>query len=310
MQSIHNDAVIQGAYVSLEQLLSLRHQPDHASSAHSKVVGNRAGQKLSKIKGRGVDFAEVRPYQPGDDIRAIDWRVTARKNKPHTKIFREERERPTIIAVDQSQNMFFGSKVRLKSVTAAELATRIAWQNLAAGDRVGGIVIGNHDQALHKPYRTTKSVARFLHDISRFNNQLSNSLATLSANELAQNMNEGMLRIRRLSRNNYRIFVISDFAYSLTFWQEHLHQLARHNQVVLVHVYDPLEEELPPTDHYAVTDGQDRLQFYSGDRQLRDKYRQRHAKRIQALQEICLHDAMSYIAVRTETSQLQNMSWV
>ena len=114
--------VLTGAYVSLNQLLALRHKPTHAASTQSRVVGSRAGIKLSKIKGRGVDFSEVRAYQPGDDIRSIDWRVTARKNKPHTKIFREERERPTLVVVDQSQNMFFGSKLRLKSVAAAEIA--------------------------------------------------------------------------------------------------------------------------------------------------------------------------------------------
>ena len=100
------------------------------------------GRHASRLRGRGLNFEELRDYLPGDDIRTIDWRVTARKNKPHTKVFREERERPTLIVVDQTQNMFFGSRLRLKSVAAAEVAARIAWQNLNAGDRVGGIVIG------------------------------------------------------------------------------------------------------------------------------------------------------------------------
>ncbi len=308
-QASFTESVIPGAYVSLAQLLALRHQPTHPAATQSKVVGNRTGQKLSKIKGRGVDFAEVRPYQPGDDVRAIDWRVTARKNKPHTKVFREERERPTLIAVDQSQNMFFGSRVRLKSVTAAELAGRIAWQNLAAGDRVGGMVMGNRTQALHKPYRTTKAVARFLNDIVLFNNKLTNN--PQAEDHAGQTViNEGMLRIRRLSGNNYRIFVISDFAYPLDFWRDHLHQLARHNQVVLVHIHDPLERELPPADHYAVTDGVERLQFYSGDHQLRRKYKQRYEQRLRTLQGLCAHDAMSYLSVQTDSTQLDQLSWV
>ena len=102
------DSRLPGAYVTLEQLLALRFLPNPAAlrAPNARIVGNRAGSKLSKLKGRGVDLAEVRAYQPGDDIRSIDWRVTARTNKPHTKIFREERERPTLIVVDQSQNMF------------------------------------------------------------------------------------------------------------------------------------------------------------------------------------------------------------
>ena len=89
--------VIPGAYISLPQLLALRHKSVRAYQGQSaKVMGSQSGIKLSKIKGRGIDFAEVRAYQPGDDVRAIDWRVTARKNKPHTKLFREERERPAL----------------------------------------------------------------------------------------------------------------------------------------------------------------------------------------------------------------------
>ncbi len=306
MNSANELNVLTGAYVELDELLALRHkrlpQPPGSSS---KVVGNRAGLKLSKIKGRGVDFSEVRAYQPGDDIRSIDWRVTARKNKPHTKVFREERERPTLIVVDQTQNMFFGSKIRLKSVAAAEIAARIAWQNLAAGDRVGGIVIGNTTQNVHRPYRTTKSVARFINDVASFNQQLDR----LQHNPW-QSINEGMLRIRRLTQTNYRIFVISDFAGDLAIWQEHLHQLARHNQVVVVHIHDPLEEQLPPADHYVVTNGAQRLQFYTGDNQLRNRYADRFQAHTQALMSLCAHDAMRYIDVQTNNTQLDQMAWV
>jgi uncharacterized protein (DUF58 family) len=306
MHATGDNGVLTGAYVGLEQLLALRHKRSSQPPAtSSRVVGNRAGLKLSKIKGRGVDFSEVRAYQPGDDIRAIDWRVTARKNKPHTKVFREERERPTLIVVDQTQNMFFGSRLRLKSVTAAELAARIAWQNLAAGDRVGGIVIGNDAQKLHRPYRTTKSVARFLNDVASLNQQLDRS-----QHNPADSIHEGMLRIRRLTQTNYRIFVISDFSGDLEHWQEHLHQLARHNQVVVVHIHDPLEEQLPPADHYVVTDGAERLQLYTGDQSLRQRYTQRFQDRTERLMGMCAHEAMRYIGIQTSDEHLDQLAWV
>ena len=101
-----------GAYVSTDQLLRLRSPQAQGSVACQGRQRRHAGLRLSKQKGRGVDFAEVRQYQPGDDIRSIDWRVTARKNTPHTKVFREERERPALLFVDQSQHMFFGSQRR------------------------------------------------------------------------------------------------------------------------------------------------------------------------------------------------------
>lgn len=303
-------ALISGVHVSLDKLLALRHKQVNTPNASSKVIGNRAGQKLSKVKGRGVDFAEVRPYQPGDDVRTMDWRVTARKNKPHTKVFREERERPVLIALDQTQNMFFGSKIRLKSVAAAEICSRIAWQNLAAGDRVGGIVIGNTEQIVHKPLRSTKSVARMLNSVALFNQRLEKNHSDANQQSFYDSLQEGMLQLRRLCKTNYRVFIVSDFSYSVDFWQVHLHQLARHNEVVLVHVSDPLDAQLPPADHYAVSDGQSRLQFYTGEHALRERYQARYQAHQQALMNVCLHDAMTYLNVMTNNAGLDQMSWV
>ena len=118
-----------GAYVELSQLLALRHSAQKGLSSNSSAIGHQSGLKLSKTKGRGADFTEVRQYQAGDDVRSIDWRVTARKNTPHTKVFREERERPVLLFIDQSQPMFFGSQLRLKSVAAADIAARISLAN-------------------------------------------------------------------------------------------------------------------------------------------------------------------------------------
>ena len=300
------DSRLPGAYVTLEQLLALRFLPNPAAlrAPNARIVGNRAGSKLSKLKGRGVDLAEVRAYQPGDDIRSIDWRVTARTNKPHTKIFREERERPTLIVVDQSQNMFFGSKLRLKSVAVADIAARIAWQTLATGDRVGGLVVGNEEARLHKPYRTTKAVARLLNDIVNLNQALNrNTHRTLSHDEM-------MLRIRRLARSNYRIFVLSDFSGSVDSWTDHLQKLAKHNSVTAVHIYDPIELQLPPSDHYLVTDGKDRLQFYTGDQGLRSRYKEQFENKVSGLERACQHDSMRYLPIATDTTELDAVQWL
>lgn len=300
-----SETELTGAYVTLQQLLALRFLPSPGAtrSTSARIVGSRAGSKLSKLKGRGVDLAEVRAYQPGDDIRSIDWRVTARMNKPHTKIFREERERPTLIVADQTQNMFFGSKVRLKSVAVADFAARIAWQTLAASDRVGGLVVGNEETRLHKPYRTTKAVARLLKDIAELNQSLNRTT------HARVTLDEALLRVRRLARSNYRVFVISDFTGPLDPWIDHLQQLAKHNSVTAVHVFDALDLELPPSDHYLVTDGNDRLQFYTGDAKLRSRYRQQFDARTTALEQACLHDAMRYIPMPTDRTDIDAVQW-
>lgn len=299
--------VIQGAYISLPQLLALRHKSVRINQAQStKVMGSQSGIKLSKVKGRGIDFAEVRAYQPGDDIRAIDWRVTARKNKPHTKIFCEERERPALIYVDQSQHMFFGSTQRLKSVAAAELAGRIAWQTLAAGDRIGGIVIGNEEQTLFRPFRTTRAVGRLLKQIVSANQTLTRSAFI----DTQESKFSGLEQLRRLTQSNYRIFIISDFSGDIESWSEQIKQLARHNHVTLLHIQDPLDKELPPADHYVITDGNERLQFYSGKENLRKKYADEFAQRWDRLQELCRHESLAYATLSTEDPNWDHLSWV
>lgn len=298
--------VISGAYISLPQLLALRHKSVRALQGQpAKVMGSQSGIKLSKIKGRGIDFAEVRAYQPGDDARAIDWRVTARKNKPHTKLFREERERPALLFVDQSQHMFFGSKQRLKSVAAAELAGRIAWQTLAAGDRVGGIVVGNEEQTLYRPFRTSRAIGRLLNQVAVANQALKSSVQL----DTQESKFTGLEQLRRLTQSNYKIFIISDFSGDLTSWSEQIKKLARNNQVIALHIQDPLDRELPPADHYVITDGTQRLQFYSGKENLRAKYSADFDERCQVLKDLCRHESMTYLALSTEDPHWDYLSW-
>jgi uncharacterized protein (DUF58 family) len=299
--------IISGAYITLPQLLALRHKNSGSKTNELvNVLGSQSGIKVSKIKGRGIDFAEVRAYQPGDDIRAIDWRVTARKNKPHTKIFREERERPAVIYVDQSQHMFFGSKQRLKSVAAAELATRIAWQTLAAGDRVGGIVIDNEEQTLFRPFRTVKAVGRLLNKITIANNAL--KLKASKKNQDSKFL--GLEQLRRLTQHNYKIYIISDFSGDIDRWSEQVKQLARHNQIVLAQIEDPLDKSLPPADNYVITDGTKRLQFYSGTQSIRAKYAEDFTARVQLLKEMSRHPAIAHVNLSTEDPNWDHLSWV
>ena len=141
--------MLSGTTIELQELIDLRSQV-RFNKRRSRTA-SISGSKLTKIKGRGVDLDEVRLYHTGDDVRNIDWKVTARKNKPHTKIFREEQERPTLIVVDETKSMFFGSQIRFKSIAAAEISALIAWQALEANDRVGAIVIKDVHLSINKP---------------------------------------------------------------------------------------------------------------------------------------------------------------
>ncbi len=288
-----------GAYVDGRDLLSLRYRRVSAPEQSARQLGRQAGSKLSRQKGRGVDFAEVRLYEPGDDVRTIDWRVTARKQKVHTKVFREERERPVLFLVDQSQSLFFGSRVRLKSVAAAEAAGLLAWQTLADHDRVGGLVVGNTRYVVHRPYRSLRPVARFLYDVATFNRELARS-----GHAERTTLRESMLALRRLVHTGYRIVLISDFATHLDLWEELVNAVAKHNRVALVHIVDPLEAELPPADLYAVTDGQTRFQFDSSDDTLRTTYRERFERRIAAVEGLSQHQHIAYRRIDTDAADI------
>lgn len=294
--------------MELSDLLRLRYRRLPAPPQSARVMGSQAGNRLSKLRGRGIDFSEVRAYQPGDDVRTIDWRVTARKNKPHTKVFREERERLTLIVVDQSQSMFFGSQVRLKSVAAAELAALGAWQALNHNDRVGGMVIGNDSYAVHKPYRNVKSVARFLNDLTRMNQSLTRG----SPHPDPAHYHEALTQIRRFAHSNYRIYFISDFQPHMTasdHWRDAFRSLSRHNEVVAIRIYDPLEVELPPADSYTVTDGGARMQFHTGNARLRTHYHERFQTHEDRFKEVCRQTLVDYRTIPTDQPLTRLPGW-
>ena len=151
-----------GVYAELADLIALRY------GARNLQIGKRkralsvlAGPNKSNFRGRGIDFEEVRGYQPGDDIRTIDWRVTARTGSAHTKLFREERERPVLLVVDQRNSMFFGSQHCFKSVLAAQLASLLAWSALNNGDRVGGLVFNDNQHREFRPRRSRNRIGKW-----------------------------------------------------------------------------------------------------------------------------------------------------
>lgn len=155
-----------GIALSIEELLQYQSKASLINlSANRNQSSKMSGNYLARSKGRGMEFDEVRHYQTGDDIRTIDWRVTARTGKTHTKLFREEIERPVLIATDLSSNMHFGSKLLFKSVQAAHVAALVAWHAKGRGDRLGGIVFNEHRHLECKPRSRKQGVLHYLHNL-------------------------------------------------------------------------------------------------------------------------------------------------
>lgn len=289
-------AMLSGVYVQAADLIGLAAEPVPSERAR-RATGGHSGSLISRARGRGVDLDEVRLYQAGDDVRNIDWKVTARKQRVHTKIFREERERPTMLVVDQTHSMFFGSEVRMKSVAAAEIAARVAWRTLNARDRIGGVVIGAHGLRVLKPVRSKLNVIRLLNAISEANNALSNNIAVADNN--AVTWHDVLTNLRRVTPIGHRIVFVSDFADINDIDLRQLLVLQNHNELALAHVYDPLEVSLPPSGRYSVTDGTRKVTFSSGNRQNQTRYSERFQAYRARLQDACRSRGVRYQSIST-----------
>ncbi len=159
--------------ITLDELILLKADAHGYSFLPRQPVHSLlAGRHASRLRGRGLAFEELRRYQPGDDVRSIDWRATARRGAAHVRVYSEERERPVLLVVDQRTPMFFGSRHAMKSVVAAQLAALSAWRTLRVGDRVGGIVFNEAELVEIRPKRSQTTVLRLLNEVVRFNQAL------------------------------------------------------------------------------------------------------------------------------------------
>jgi len=265
--------------VSVAELVALRSSVGKLKArAGKRVKAPMAGGSSSAALGRGLDFSEVREYHGGDDVRLIDWRVTARTGKAHTKLFSEERERPFFIAIDLRPPMFFGTRVAFKSVVAARLCAMVAWAAAAQGDRVGGLVFDNHSMTEIKPLAGSKGVTRLLQQISNQHNAADRRSRDI------QPLSEALKRLDRCANTGSSICMVSDFAQFDA--GAHTANLLQHNHTAFVRIHDPLEAELPPPSVYAISDGRRRSIFNSGATGVRRQYADDFALRSAQLERV------------------------
>ncbi len=213
----------------------------------------RAGGHLSRTRGRGMDYEESRAYQAGDDIRAMDWRVTARAGEAHTKMFREERERPMLVCLDLNPGMFFASRGALKSVQAARATALFGWAAVAQGDRIGTLI---HNRTHHElsPRAGRRGILRVIRELVAH----TDPRAALGATADPAGLDGALLRLRRLVRPGSLVILISDFYGLDRDSVQHLLYLRRHSDLLALQVLDPLESAAPPPGRYALTDGRER----------------------------------------------------
>lgn len=270
-------------HITLHELVRLQADARALKLPSARPVRSRqAGLRQSRQRGRGMTFAEVRQYQPGDDIRSIDWRVTARRQAPHTKLYEEERERPVLLIADLGPTLFFASTGAYKQVRCAQVTALLAWLALWAGDQVGGLVFNDQTLDVLRPARRKKSVLRLLDILASQQHQpdLPPSAATPG-----HGLDTALAEARRVAHTGSRIFVISDFMTLTENTTSLLGALSRHNSVSAVRIIDPLEKTLPASGQFAVAGPDGPIWFDASNPAFQQAWRDKVATHEQQLAE-------------------------
>ncbi len=267
-----NDKLDERIYISLNKILRLRYQATGFSFLPRQPVHSLlTGQKHSRLRGRGLDFIEMRHYRPGDDIRALDWRVTNRTGKPHVRIYAEEKDRRVFILVDQRISMFFGSQHKMKSVVAAEVAALAAWRTLSVGDRVGLILFNNEKIKEFKPSRSESQLLQGYSHLIAMNHAL-NIRREPQSDENSLSIKTVLQKVENVAGHDSLIVVISDFLDWDSSALKSCKRLSQHNDVIAGLVYDPLERNLFSADKLVISDGQYQFEIDSKNKKLLNSY--------------------------------------
>ncbi len=271
---------------SLDDLMRFEYlvQTKHILPDHPKY-SILAGRHAARMRGRGLDFEEVRQYVPGDDVRNIDWRVTARTNTTHSKVFNEEKERPTFTLLDQSTNMFFGSERYVKSVTAAHVAALAAFHTIKRGDRFGGLIFNEEGHDYISPKRSKSLVQHFLQLLVERNKALPLRRILKPDPDL---LNEMLQRVRSSITHDYVVTIISDITLLNDDSKHYLRNMAFHNDVIFVHIEDSMDSRLPD-GKIVLTDGNRQITWNNQKEGWGKKYAEDYKQDMTALTEELRH---------------------
>jgi uncharacterized protein (DUF58 family) len=251
-----------GVYADLDELIRLQFKARGFSFLPKQPIHSLlAGRHASRIRGRGLDFEELRDYLPGDDPRTIDWKVTARAGTPYVRVFTEERDRPALLIVDQRISMFFGTQVSMKSVVAAQLAALGAWRIFDQGDRVGALVFDDADVVEVRPHRSRARVMQILQAVVDKNHALR---ADLEVEPNGTMLNEVLEKASRLAKHDYLVAVISDFHGADDDTHRLLSRLSEHNDVLAALLYDPSKVSPIEGGRVVLSNGQLQVELDTG----------------------------------------------
>ena len=286
-------------YSSLESLLSqqqsarLLQQTSRYRKA-TKQAGNHQVRQLC----RGMEFAESRPYSPGDDIRSIDWKITARTGEAHTKLYEEERERPVLLWCDLRPNMFFATQGQFKSVVMTEVASLLAWKSWLDGDRVGGVLLGADNEEQVRPARSKSKVLQLVKQLADAS-QLTPDFADNGEASLANSWE----RLRRVLSPGSQVILLSDFRGIDQDAEQQLRRISKRSTVTLVSISDPFEHQLPHQTQLKLSDGLRFLRLNTSKNTLVEEYEKNDQSHSERIKQLALQCRARLIEISTSESE-------
>ncbi len=286
-----------GVYVTLNELLKfgsvakgfcfLPSQPVHS------ILSGRHG---SRMRGRGMDFSEMKQYVQGDDPRSMDWKATRRTGKPYIRVFNEERDRNVWLVVSQRNSMFFGTKMMMKSVAAAHLAALSAFRVVGSGDRVGAVIYNDETLKFFKPQRSRQGVIHILTEVTRQNQELQASNIGNSNNKL----NEALKIVSAAAKHDDLVILIGDGRAMDEESTRYVTALSAHNDVIAALVYDPMEKTLYPSGSLFLSDGKVSVDVDSSSQGFQKRFSQRMQKRAEGLMHLSQKHTIPMFSISTE----------
>ena len=297
------DARTAAVQVDSDELIRLRLQArDLRLDSHQPARSVIAGSHDSRFRGRGMDYLESRGYQPGDDIRSMDWRVTARSGRAHVKVYQEERERPVVTMIDLGAGMFFATRGAFKSVIAARAATLVGWAAVRNHDRIGALLFNGRHKEL-RPLGGQRGVLRLVRELVKATDPA--LIPQLAPG--AHHLDEALIRLRRVARPGSLIFIFSDFYGIGDNTRRHLLELRRHNDVLACQIVDALELEPPPPGRYPISDGRHFSVLDTVSARHRQAYRDYFASHHRQVQELTARCSVPLLQLSTDDDVAQRL---
>ena len=272
-----------------------------------RVSSLQTGNYVSHFKGRGMEFDESRPYQPGDDPRNIDWRVTARSTQAYTKLFREERERPVLVVADLRSTMHFATRGCFKSVNASRAAALVSWAAHHRGDRLGGLIFGDTSHRELRPRLGRQAALRYMHELVTHKDwpEETGHVNSVTPDATEAALTQAMAALRRVTRPGSLVVIVSDFIGLSRTAKAYLMGVARHSEVLAITVSDPLERHLPPPGRYRLVSDEVELSIDTYARGAQDDYADAFEKRREVFETFCHRYGIHVLPLSTDDDPVQ-----